>query len=335
MQLKLDNTRLGETMCSGKGQFDSRLEADRSYDAMSLYYALKMPPGRDPKSNALWIIPSSYKYSDARKHKTQRLQGEYHLLTADIDCGNHGLNEIKEAIVSLFGQEYLTRIYSTGSATIDNRKWRVLIPLAIGISFDLWHRCQIALNDWLEDQWIITDRVLERSAQLVYLPNVSENMRNPQGDPEFYESELFGDDLLDPEKPGTKFSRFLAEVTDRERAEEVQKQKRAAALLNKPKPSLTDSVVDAFNAAYSIEELLVTYGYIQSPNGRDWRSPNQEGKSYATRDYGDHWVSLSGSDANAGLGRKTSSGCFGDAFDLFVFYEYAGDIKSAVKEIFR
>jgi hypothetical protein len=44
---------------------------------------------------------------------------------------------------------------------------------------------------------------------------------------------------------------------------------------------------------------------------------------------GGKWVSLSGSDAAAGVGAQCSSGCYGDAFDLFVHYDHGGDRKAA------
>jgi len=58
----------------------------------------------------------------------------------------------------------------------------------------------------------------------------------------------------------------------------------------------------------------------------------QSGGSFATRDYGDYWISLSGSDCAAGIGQDTKTGQrFGDAFDLFVHFEHAGDFNAAVR----
>lgn len=43
-----------------------------------------------------------------------------------------------------------------------------------------------------------------------------------------------------------------------------------------------------------------------------------------------HFTTLSGSDDDARLGAQSSSGCrFGDAFDLFVHFEHAGDTRAA------
>jgi hypothetical protein len=94
------------------------------------------------------------------------------------------------------------------------------------------------------------------------------------------------------------------------------------------------SAIDAFNAKYSIEQLFVEYGYQRQGQTNSWRSPYQESESYATKDFGDHWVSLSQSDAGSGLGLvNPHGGCSGDAFSLYVHFEHKDDHKKAVKEL--
>ena len=61
------------------------------------------------------------------------------------------------------------------------------------------------------------------------------------------------------------------------------------------------SPVDHFNAAHSVADLLARYGYKQAGSSRDWKSPMQSSGSYATRNYEDYWISLSGSDADAAM----------------------------------
>ena len=97
-------------------------------------------------------------------------------------------------------------------------------------------------------------------------------------------------------------------------------------------PSDATNVVDAFNKAHVVADLLDRYGYEQARDSNNWKSPMQSGGSYATRDYGDYWISLSGSDGDAGIGQDTKTGQrFGDAFDLFVYFEHAGDFNVAVR----
>ena len=88
---------------------------------------------------------------------------------------------------------------------------------------------------------------------------------------------------------------------------------------------------DAFNANHTVADLLDRYGYKKAGSSSDWRSPFQSSGSHATHDYGDYWVSLSDSDDANEVGAKTANGHrYGDAFDLFVHFEHAGDFKKAV-----
>jgi len=90
------------------------------------------------------------------------------------------------------------------------------------------------------------------------------------------------------------------------------------------------------NANFTLTDLLGDYGYEQEGNSDNWRSPHQTSGSYATRVYPDNrWVSLSGSDFNAGIGEKSadSGSCFGDAYDLYVHYQHKGDHKKAYQAL--
>ena len=82
--------------------------------------------------------------------------------------------------------------------------------------------------------------------------------------------------------------------------------------------------------------MLALCDYQQSPrNGDDWRSPQQAGDTYATRVIDGKWISLSASDAASGLGSKCKSGCFGDAYALYVHYKHGGDHKEAYRTLGR
>jgi hypothetical protein len=89
--------------------------------------------------------------------------------------------------------------------------------------------------------------------------------------------------------------------------------------------------VAEFNDRHTISDLLHKYGYEQHGRSNSYRSPHQSSGSYATKDFGTHWVSLSQSDAAAGIGQVKSGDvtiCWGDAFDLFCFYEHGGVMKT-------
>jgi hypothetical protein len=121
----------------------------------------------------------------------------------------------------------------------------------------------------------------------------------------------------------------MADDAERKRIRQEAERRRKA----RPDPSDDASVIDTFNRSNSVENLLALYEYDQSPRDRrDWKSRYQTSGTFATRVLdGGKWVSLSGSDASAGIGAQCSSGCYGDAYDLFVHYDHGGDRRAAWK----
>ena len=176
-----------------------------------------------------------------------------------------------------------------------------------------------AFNDLIADQ-LEPDRALQRTGQLIFLPNRGE----------YYESEVHDGPRisLTPNHPIiVKREQTRRSRTDAEAKAAAWKARKAALT-----PSDATNVVDAFNKAHVVADLLDRYGYEQARDSNNWKSPMQSGGSYATRDYGDYWISLSGSDGDAGIGQDTKTGQrFGDAFDLFVYFEHAGDFNVAVR----
>ena len=91
-------------------------------------------------------------------------------------------------------------------------------------------------------------------------------------------------------------------------------------------------IIGKFNSLPSIADMLAECGYTRHRQSDDWRSPYQESGSHATHDYGGYWVSLSGSDAAAGLGIPTPNGWrTGDAFDLLCHFKHNGDEKATIQ----
>jgi hypothetical protein len=106
---------------------------------------------------------------------------------------------------------------------------------------------------------------------------------------------------------------------------------RARAMTHRPQKR--HSLIVRFNKKHDVVSELMKSGYARRGSSSDhWRSPRQTTGSYATRVCGDRWVSLSASDIDAGLGRKTRAGnaCFGDAFDLYCFREHGGNVRKAL-----
>jgi len=329
------------------GGRESHIETGEPYATMRLADLFAMPPTAHPKIDALAFIPSTYREHDARAHAVQQERGAYVTLTADIDAGDHPLATI-EGVVSKFAGNAAWSIYSSGSSRPGDRRWRAVIPLRAPVDFQTWHAAQTVFHDEFASADIVPDRTLARAGQIVFAPNVPSvheksgtHLREggkAEGAPLFFECSRSG-----IAAPGLDLDRCGSALEILERIEDNQAEdarRRAAADEAKRKRAEStgtgSTAIERFNATNDLADLLVKYGYEESPsNGADWRSPHQESGSYATRVSADDdgrqwWFSLSGSDREAGLGRECPSGCHGDAFDLFVHYDHGGDRDAAL-----
>lgn len=288
--------------------------------------AMANSPASVAKDKAQWFIPSTYIGCDARTHDVQRTKGTFRWLTLDVDNNNLTLADVDATVSDVIGEAFRL-IYSTRSATEDNRKWRVLIPTANAIAGADFSDTQNAFFDLLENASagaLIPDRKLAGPAQLVYLPNRGA----------FYEYKADKAAMLDltPEHAIIQHRDAKRVALARAEAEATTARDQRIADRKAKMQSGDVSPVDHFNAAHSVADLLAQYKYAQAGSSRDWRSPMQSSGSYATRDFGNYWVSLSSSDADAGIGAPTSSGNrHGDAFDLYRHFEHSGDFGAAVK----
>jgi hypothetical protein len=310
--------------CTGLGQFDTKKSDGRDYKGITgaeIVGMVKAPPSVD-KAKAQWFIPSDYRAHDARSHDAQRQRGEFWFLPLDVDENNLAMDEIRDALVNVLG-DVVRLIYSTRSSKPDNRKWRALIPLRFPIAGDDYADTVTAFYDLLEhasDGTLIPDRALARPGQLVYLPNKGDH----------YDHEINKARQLELSEDHPVIQR--RDDTRRQRAEAEAKALSWKEWKAKQAPTDTSSIVDAFNSSTSVASFMEYCGYRRAGQSNDWRSPFQSSGSFATRDYGSHWISLSASDAAAGVGRDSKTGQrFGDAFDLFVHFRHDGDFAKAVK----
>ena len=316
------------TFVTGKGQYDTRKHADQPYETVSGADILKLvnKPPNVPKESAQWFIPSTYAEHDARSHDAQRKYGVFRWLTLDVDVNNLTLNAVDDTLSDVIGAASRF-IYSSRSATATDRKWRALVPLKTTIMGLDFSDTQSAFFDLLEQASngaLIPDRALARPAQLVYLPN--------KGD--FYETIASRTDILDL-SPDHAIIRYRDQQRDKLKKAEAEAnfaRNRRIAERDAKIQSGKVSPVGLFNNAHTVADLLARYGYKQLGSSCHWKSPIQSSGSYATKDYGDYWISLSNSDANAGIGAGTVGGHrHGDAFDLFCHFEHGGDFSAAVK----
>ena len=262
-------------MCSGIGQFHTN-EPDLSKPTKKLTEYLTIDraaisrmvdkPQQVSKDKAQWLIPSTYM---SRSFISQERHGEYLALTVDLDKQPPSVKELAEIIKRMIGVVNY-EIYNTSSATKENQKSRLIIWLDKSLGFDDWSLCQKILNDRLEQLGIMPDRALERSAQLVYLPNrgafyaAASNRDGRNFDPS-YEWAF----EIDAEKESLQTQQI---ELDNAKAKSIQK--RAAMTLNS-----APDLISAFNLAYTVQEILVRAGYTQ--RGNSFRHPHSESGSYS------------------------------------------------------
>ena len=320
------------------GAHDTKIGSeDRQYDGISLaaIAAMVADPQAKEKSDASFIIPSTYRGHDGRKHASQRERGEFHYLAIDVDEGSPSLVELKDAVKRATG-DASALIYSSSGASEDNRKWRVLIPLLEPVSGADYGDTQLALFGLMGEQGVTCDPALARVGQPIFLPNVPPAKRDQHGQPLFYHQDRHrGEGYLDVKSSSiwgeVQFRRQRAVIAERQAAHE--RAVRQAERIKRREAAGDDlDPVAEFNARHTVEDMLLQCGYTRDGNSQSYASRYQSSGSFATKCFGDHWVSLSGSDVAAGIGAVKESFCWGDAFDLFCHYDHNGSMRDAVRE---
>ena len=215
-------------------------------------------PQAKEKIDADFFIPSTYREHDGRSHEAQRERGAFRMLALDIDRGNPSLEDVLAAVEAVCGPVSLLA-YSSSGATPENRKWRVLLPLAGVLSGADYELAQTALFDLLHANGIHPDGALARCGQPIYLPNVPLGKRNPDLTPIFYQHRIIraGTLRLDADSAirqeidrRLEQYRLAAEQAERARADrERQRTERRQKFPDQVSP------VDAFNADHTIEDL--------------------------------------------------------------------------------
>jgi len=176
------------------GQYDTNIDTGEDYQSLELGALLGLSPTSRPKAQAPAFIPSIYNAFDARVHAVQQAQGRFVALTGDIDKGNVPIVDVIKLTRDLFGPTSAIFIYSTGSATPDDKRWRIIVPLQEPVSFERWNEAQEAFFTYMEENGVLMDWSLARAGQPVYLPNVPPGRRDEDGNPLLYESYTYGDE---------------------------------------------------------------------------------------------------------------------------------------------
>lgn len=326
------------------GQHDSHIDTGEDYRTITLASIFDRKPQAKSKMAGDAFLASSYHNFGARSHEAQRQHGEFVALVADIDKGDLDLSAIRSA-AQAFADGSAWLVYSSAHSRDGDQRWRMVFPLSEPCRFEQWFDAQSALFTFLESSGIPVDHALSRAGQPIYLPNVPEAhrdgtpLRDGAGEPIYYQTDHSGVDAAGVDlrrgivAGGIAAIRQKRAADDRER--EVLKAEAARRFAEKPRPD-SANIITTFNASTDIATMLTLCDYKQSPrNTDDWRSPQQSGETYATRVIDGKWISLSESDASSGLGHKCRTGCFGDAYDLYVHYKHKGDHKEAYRALGR
>ncbi len=293
-------------------------------------------PTAVPKDRARFVILSTYVDPAGRKHAAQRDHGSFHGLAVDIDKGNHGLQNVVNAVNAVTGRA-AAEVYSSSSSTAENRKWRVLIPLAEPVAGADYGDTQTALFRLLAERGIECDETLSRAGQPIYLPNVPPEKRDADGSPIFYAfRHVHGDELtLKPDHPIVVEREALRRqrAADEAAAEKRRAEYQARRLEHVQATGDDFDPIRHFNETHTTADMLTRYGFVRQEGGpgSHWKSPLSTSGTYSTEDCGDGWRTVSNWARAHRVGREGAGGVWhGDAFDLFVHFDHGGDMKAAV-----
>jgi hypothetical protein len=307
------------SLTSGFGQFhtnevdpekpEKKLKPYVSIDLAGIKALVDKPQGV-AKAQAQWLIPSTL---PSREFKRQEQYGKFWLLWADLDKEPLPVGVLAQGVDSLGCFDY--EIYTSRSATQLNQKSRLLIPLNQPLSGAQWLMAQDVLNDKLTTLGANPDTANLGCGQLCYLPNAGE----------FYQSASC--------RLGNIFNPFLAwsnEIAAKQQEIETQEQAiiatksaaqaRRAEIVTRDHPS----IIEAFNAAYSVHDILQSASYTH--RGNTYRHPASESGSFSASVKDGRVHSLSSIDPLYSNGEGAH-----DAFSAFQVLFAGGDQKEALK----
>ncbi len=315
-------------LCSGFGTYHTdNPEADNraAYVGVTLsdIHQMMVNPTAVAKETAQWVIFSDYKNEYGRDGAEQRKHGRYFSLWADIDDAQ-GLtcNEITSLAWAFTGGAE-TRVYASRSATEDNQRSRIIIPLSVTVNADDFELLQEVLNNKLTGHLLIPDDANESCNQICFLPNKGE----------FYTHLVSGEgNPFNPQVWASEVAELKAE-REKARLEAIKRQAASKARMVELRKGQDFLPRDACNDAYDSYDLWLVNGGVAKSGGRVLSPNSSSGTAGITfaNDGTNKWTSRHGSDVTAGIGRRSDCGsyCFGDAFDLICFFEHGNDETKA------
>ena len=262
------------------------------------------PPTVD-KSRAPIFLPSS---ATAKTKKAIISADSMTALVVDLDSGNLALSAIEQALQTALVECYC--VYSTKSATAENPRWRVVVPILNAIPCQQWQDMQKALSGLFGSA---ADDCTHRVTQISYLPNRGE----------YYEHSIRKGLPLDCSNRGHPLViKSLDIMQQREQAQRQREQEAKPA--QRTLSHAHGSTIAAYNDAHTITELLTCYHFKNA--GGKWLHPaSTSGIPGITlldgRYYSHHSQTTD----------PLADGFTHDTFDLFVQHEHNGDINAALQ----
>ena len=271
------------------------------------------PPSVD-KARGQWLIPSSL---PSRVFADQEQRGQFHLLWADIDRNASPIDAVQAFLEgTLHGADF--EVYTSRSATWENPKSRILIPLCKPLLGCDWITVQTVLTDLLRADGIEPDMVSCRTAQLCFLPN-----RGQLYDTSSRRNGVHFDPLAAWSDAITTMQERQAQAEAALLRERQYRAERRAAL--QASDTQGPSLITAFNLAFSVTDILLQAGYRQ--RGNTFCHPNSSSGSYSASVRNGRVHSLSMSDplysGGGGVGAH-------DAFSAFCVLFHQRDERAAL-----
>jgi hypothetical protein len=315
------------------GSRDTRRYDGRHYDTTNFADIKKRcaTPAAVEKQDAPAFIPSSYIGHLARSHEEQRQRGQFHAMVIDVDTGAHQIDFVQTCVQRFIGDKTVI-VYSSSSATEDNPKWRGIIPIRHPIAGADYKDVQEALFDLLAEQGLQADRVMARTGQPVYLPNVPPSRRDENGEPLFYQYSISDGSGLQ-HLPEAIVARAASNKANRLEAERVARKdtlERAEKNRKLREASGGPSVIETFLAEHDLTALMLEHGWL--PRGGDWfASPFSQSKGRSVLVMDQRAVSFTSSDAGR-IGKTTENGWTTyDAWDVYVACIHGNNLKVALR----
>ena len=287
-------------LASGCGVAHSNINRELQTITIDQIIELTINPLKVAKNNAHWFMASSLK---SRSLNDQRNGGVFRVIWCDIDQNPPKLKKLYETLEQIIGDnDYIA--FTTKSATKDNQKSRVIIPLAKALQYEEWLLAQRSLNDALEAYGIIADRCSERASQIAFLPNRGSYYDyHLKVNQKYFEPSLNENLKLRSDKQTLKKDSLDPQTTE-----------------HKPL-----NLIDAFNNQHDVEEILISAGYAQQ--GSIFRHPQSQSGSYSASVKNGRVHSLSTADP-----LYTEGGGIGahNAFSAFSLLFHGGDLNKAL-----